>query len=132
MQVGRFLIDRPLYKVSPDDTLEHAAELMRRYGHGSATIVAADQRPGIITERDLLRAVADGVDMRTARVAEYGTPNAVSITPSWHVVEAARMMMDRHFRHLVVIDDSGALLGVLSIRDMTLALLEERQGILAG
>lgn len=132
MQVGRFLVDRPVYTVSPDDSLEHAAELMRQYGHGSATVVASGEPPGIITERDLLRAVADGVDMRTARVSQYETPNAVTVTQTWHVVDAARMMIERHFRHLVVVDESGAVLGVLSIRDMTAALLEERQGILAG
>jgi len=132
MQVGRFLVDRPVYTVSPDDTLAHAAALMRRYGHGSATVVAAGEPPGIITERDLLRAVADGADMQVARIAEYRTPNAVTVTPSRHVVDAARMMIERHFRHLVVVDKSGAVLGVLSIRDITAALLEERQGILAG
>ncbi len=56
----------------------------------------------------------------------------MTVTPAWHVVDAARMMIERHFRHLVVVDDSGAVLGVLSIRDITTALLEERQGILAG
>ena len=132
MQIGRFLVDRPLYTVNPDDTLAHAAAVMRRCGHGSATVVAAGEPPGIITERDLLRAVADGADMQVARVAEYRTPNAVTVTPSRHVVDAARMMIERHFRHLVVVDNSGAVLGVLSIRDITAALLEERQGILAG
>jgi CBS domain-containing protein len=60
------------------------------------------------------------------------TPNAVTVTPEWHLVDAARTMVDRRFRHLVVVDDSGTLLGVLSIRDIAAALLEERQGILAG
>jgi len=132
MQVGTFLIDRPLYTVTPEETLAQAAALMRKHGHGSASVVTAGEPPGIITERDLLRAVADGADMQTARVARYMTPKAVTVTPAWHVVDAARMMIERHFRHLVVVDESGAVLGVLSIRDMTKALLEERHGILAG
>ena len=132
MQVGTFLIDRPLYTVTPEETLAQAAALMRKHGHGSASVVTAGEPPGIITERDLLRAVADGADMQAARVARYMTPKAVTVTPAWHVVDAARMMIERHFRHLVVVDDSGAVLGVLSIRDMTKALLEERHGILAG
>ncbi len=132
MQVGRFLVDRPLYTVTPEETLAHAAALMREHGHGSASVVTPGQPPGIITERDLLRAVADGADMQKSQVAQYMTPRAVTVTPAWHVVDAARMMIERHFRHLVVVDDSGAVLGVLSIRDITTALLEERQGILAG
>jgi len=132
MQVGRFLVDRVLYTVTPEDTLAHAAALMKKHGHGSASVVTPGQPPGIITERDLLRAVADGVDMKETAVGRYMTPRAVTVTPAWHVVDAARMMIERHFRHLVVVDDSGAVLGVLSIRDMTTALLEERGGILAG
>ena len=132
MQVGRFLVDRVLYTVTPEDTLAHAAALMKKHGHGSASVVTPGEPPGIITERDLLRAVADGVDMMTATVEQYMTPNAVTITPDWHVVDATRTMVERHFRHLVVVDGSGTLLGVLSMRDIAAALLVERQGILAG
>ncbi|MCA1676993.1 MAG: CBS domain-containing protein [Actinobacteria bacterium] len=132
MQVGRFLVDRPLFTVSPDDTLAHCAAMMREHGRGSATVVAPGEPPGIITERDLLRAVADGADMGATRVAEYRTANAVTVTPTWHVVDAARIMIERRFRHLVVVDPAGTVLGVLSIRDIARALLEERQGILAG
>ncbi|MEJ7802595.1 MAG: CBS domain-containing protein [Candidatus Limnocylindria bacterium] len=132
MRVGRFLVDRPVFTVRPNETLDQAAQRMRHFGHGSATVIIADQPPGIITERDLLRAVADGVDMMTATVEQYMTPNAVTITPDWHVVDATRTMVERHFRHLVVVDGSGTLLGVLSMRDIAAALLVERQGILAG
>lgn len=132
MQVGKFLKDRPLYTVTPEDTLAHAAALMKKHGHGSASVLAPGEPPGIITERDLLRAVADGVGMKETPVERYMTPRAVTVTPSWHVVDAAKMMIERHFRHLVVVDDAGNVLGVLSIRDMTTALLEERGGILAG
>ncbi len=132
MQIGRFLVDRPVFTVRPDDTLDQAALRMRHFGHGSATVITPGQPPGIITERDLLRAVADGADMATATVEQYMTPNAVTITPEWHVVDATRTMVERHFRHLVVVDDSGTLLGVISMRDIAAALRVERQGILAG
>jgi len=128
MQVRRFLVDRPVFSVSPEDTLAQAALRMREFGHGSATVISPGQPPGIITERDLLRAIADEVDISTATVGQCMTPNAVTVTPEWHVVDAARTMVDRRFRHLVVVDDSGTLLGVLSIRDIAAALLEERQG----
>jgi len=59
------------------------------------------------------------------------TPDAVTITSEWHVVDAARTMMERGFRHLVVVDE-GRLVGVLSIRDMVKALLQDRQRMAAG
>ena len=75
--------------------------------------------------------MADGVDPGSTLVAAYMTPDAVTITSEWHVVDAARTMMERGFRHLVVVDE-GRLVGVLSIRDMVKALLQDRQRMAAG
>ena len=75
--------------------------------------------------------MADGVDPGSTLVAAYMTPDAVTITSEWHVVDAGRTMMERGFRHLVVVDE-GRLVGVLSIRDMVKALLQDRQRMAAG
>ncbi len=60
------------------------------------------------------------------------TPNAVAVNASWEVVDAARRMIQGGFRHLIVTDDRGGVTGIVSIRDMVAALVEERQRVLAG
>ena len=133
MLIGPFVTDHDIVIVAPDATLRDAADRMRARGVGSA-LVTAELRGGafgIITERDLLRATADCVDPQDMRVAAYRTSDAVTITPEWHVVDAAKAMMQRGFRHLIVVD-GGKLVGVVSMRDMVRALLQDRQRMAAG
>jgi CBS domain-containing protein len=95
-------------------------------------VLGPDGKPGIITERDLLRAMAEGSDPGATPVSSYMTPNAVAVNASWEVVDAARRMIQGGFRHLIVTDDRGGVTGIVSIRDMVAALVEERQRVLAG
>ncbi|MCA1605877.1 MAG: CBS domain-containing protein [Acidobacteria bacterium] len=132
MKIGRFVTQQQLLTVSPDQTLSDAGRQMIRHGVGSAVVIAKDDPPGIITERDLLRAIADGVDFDLAKVSEYMVSKAVTVTDRWHVVDAAETMIDRGFRHLVVVDEDGKVTGIISIRDMVRALLDDRRQTLAG
>ncbi len=118
--------------MEPEHLLSEAARRMRDRGVGSAVVISEGENPGIITERDLLRAIADGADPTGTKVGAYMTPNAVSVTLSWHVVDAARTMIERGFRHLIVLDEAGQIVGMLSIRDMVRALLKDRQASFAG
>jgi CBS domain-containing protein len=105
---------------------------MRSDNVGSAVVETEDGHPGIITERDLLKAMADAVDPEVATVEEYMTANAITASPSWSAVEAASRMIEGGFRHLVVLDDDGRVSGILSIRDLVSSLLEEFQRRSAG
>ena len=131
MRIGP-LVTKPPVMVSPRATLAAAARAIFERRIGSA-VVASEGRPyGIFTERDLLRAVAAGADPLITMVADYMTPNAVTVTEAWEVIDAARLMIEHRFRHLVVLDDTGQLTGILSLRNMVRALVEERQRIAAG
>lgn len=134
MIIGPFVAQRDIVEVRHDDTLSEAAARMRARRVGSAIVTAPLPRSeiGIITERDILRALAEGADPGAARVAAYMTGNAVTITAEWHVVEAASTMVEKGFRHLIVVDDEGRAVGVLSIRDVVRALLHDRQRMAAG
>ncbi len=132
MKIGQFVTQQQLLTVSPDQTLSDAGRQMIRHGVGSAVVIIRDDPPGIITERDLLRAIADGVDFDVAKVSEYMASKAVTVTDRWHVVDAAGTMIDRGFRHLVVVDEDGKVTGIISIRDMVRALLDDRRQTLAG
>jgi len=119
----RDLVVRDLVTVGPAHTLTQAAKLMSAKRVGSA-IVLTDENPGILSERDVLRAVADGADPAVATVGDYMTWNAIVATSDWEVMQAARTMLANGFRHLVVIDGSSTQeVGILSIRDLMAGLL---------
>ena len=126
------LAQREILMVDADATLAMAARQMWAGRVGSAVVLPPEGNPGIITERDLLHAIADGSDPRTTPVSSYMTSDAVAVTASWEVVDAARTMVERGFRHLIVKDHDGEVTGIVSIRDMVAALVEERQRVLAG
>jgi CBS domain-containing protein len=70
---------------------------------------------GIVTERDLLRAVASRARAAEARVRQWMTPDPVTIEPETTVEDAAKVMFDHNFRHLPVVKD-GRPLGIVSLR----------------
>ncbi|HKN90418.1 MAG TPA: CBS domain-containing protein [Acidimicrobiia bacterium] len=119
----RDLVVRDLVTVGPAHTLAQAAKLMNAKRVGSA-IVLTEESPGILSERDVLRAVADGADPTVATVGDYMTWNAIVATSEWDTMEAARTMLEHGFRHLVVIDGASAHeVGILSIRDLMAGIL---------
>jgi CBS domain-containing protein len=111
--------------IGPQHTIRAAAQAMADRKVGSAVVMTEDGRPAILTERDILRAVASGVDLDRTHVEEHMTSEPVTASPSWDVVKAADAMIRGSFRHLIVIDGSGSVEGVLSIRDLVAALLSE-------
>ena len=117
----RELVVRDLVTVGPSHTLALAAKLMNGKRVGSA-IVLTEEAPGILSERDVLRAVAEGVDPEQATVADYMTWNAIVATSELDTMEAARTMLENGFRHLLVIDGAQEI-GILSIRDLMAGIL---------
>jgi len=118
------VVNRALLQVGLRDSLAEAARKMTARKVGSA-IVMTDEGPGIITERDILRAVAIGSDLETAPVEEYMTHNAITAFEDWDLREAAQRMAAGGFRHLIVLGGGGHVEGILSMRDLMMALLRE-------
>lgn len=103
---------------TPQDSLRSAAERMWRQQTGSLLITDQGQLMGIITERDLLRAVALGADPDKTTVDDAMTAEVFTVAPDMPLQEAAREMAARWIRHLPVVE-AGNLLGVVSMRDVT-------------
>jgi CBS domain-containing protein len=103
---------------SQQDSLRSAAERMWRQQTGSLLITEGGQLAGIITERDVLRAIALGADPDKTSVDEAMTAEVYTVTPDMQLRDAAREMATRWIRHLPVVED-GQLLGVVSMRDVT-------------
>jgi CBS domain-containing protein len=107
--------------VGPGHTLRHAAQKMAERGVGSAVVVDPDGfGPGIIAERDVVRAVAAGRDLDSELVRDHMGRDTAVATPSWPLEQAAQMMLRGRCRHLVVVDGSEVV-GVVSIRDIVAA-----------
>ena len=103
---------------SPQDSIRSAAERMWRQQTGSLVITEDGQLAGIITERDLLRAVALGGDPDKTTVDDAMTTEVFTVPPDMPLQDAAREMAARWIRHLPVVE-AGKLLGVVSMRDVT-------------
>jgi CBS domain-containing protein len=111
-------LTRPgLPAVAPDDHLADAARRMRHERVGAVAVMVSGRLIGIITERDLMRAVADGVDPERALASERMTPNPSTIDRDELATTAAERMIGLGVRHLPVIDD-GRVVGVISARDL--------------
>ncbi|MEV0132273.1 CBS domain-containing protein [Dactylosporangium sp. NPDC050688] len=105
-------------QLGPDHTLRQAAQLMSRHRVGSAIVVDPDgEGVGIITERDILKALGADLDPDVERTAAHITWEVVYASPTWTIEEAASAMVRGGFRHLVVLD-GDEVLGVISVRDV--------------
>src|SRR5258706_14549309 len=101
--------------VDPTASIGEAAEKMIEAGVGAVVVVEDMVRiVGIVTERDLMRAVAARARAAEARVRHWMTPDPVTIEPDTSIAEAAEIMLTRNFRHLPVVKD-GRALGIVSL-----------------
>jgi len=120
-------MSREVLSVAPEDTIGEAAQRMADANVGSSVVLEHGRLIGILTERDLLRAMAQRVHPSEARVREWMTPEPVAASESTTVDEAARLMLEKGFRHLPVVDGDRTL-GVVSLRDVMRHGLETEAG----
>ncbi len=111
------IMTREVLVAAPEDTIGQAAEEMVQRGVGSVVVLDYGRLIGILTERDLLRAVAGRTHSSEARVREWMTAEPVTVSESTSAADAARLMLDKGFRHLPVVEDDQAV-GIVSIRDV--------------
>ena len=112
--------------VGPTHTLRQVAKAMAERKVGAAVVHDPDSDgPGILTERDVLEAIAKGEDPDTEPAAGHLTRDAVMAQPDWTLLKAAQTMLSGGFRHLVVCE-ADAVVGVLSVRDVLRAWTQEQ------
>ena len=101
--------------VAPEDTLGEVARKMVDKNMGAVIVKDYGRLVGILTERDMLKAMAARVHTSEARVRQWMTPDPITIGPETPVDEAAQIMLDNEFRHLPVMEGS-AVVGYVSLR----------------
>ena len=109
--------------VGPEASVDEVAVAMVESGVGAVAVVDGNQLVGIFTERDVMRAVAEGADLEEDGVGAWMTPAPDTFAPSLDVDEPAAWLLETGYRHLPVMDN-GELLGIVSIRDLLWAMLE--------
>jgi len=115
----RGLLKRPLVTVEKDVSIREAARKMEKEDVGFLVVV--DERGqicGVISERDIARLLAEGVDPDKTKVGDVARKDIVKIHYRDPVSKAAYLMRKHRIRHLVVVDDEGKPIGVVSVRDI--------------
>lgn len=102
---------------APSDTLQQAASRMWTQQTGSLVVMDGDTLVGILTERDVMKAVAHGLSLATTPVSSIMTRSVVTVEPETSLHEAARHMASRWIRHLPVVRE-GRVVGMVSQRDL--------------
>ena len=123
MPLARNHMSRNLLTVEPGDSLTAVAERMVERDVGAALVTEADRLVGILTERDVLRAVAAGIRDETL-VSDCMTRDPETMEPEETTGQAAVLMIHGGFRHMPIVEGE-TIVGMLSIRDLVRVVLED-------
>lgn len=118
-----------IVSVAPSDPILAVARTLTQHRIGAALVRdAAGAIVGIISERDIVRGMAEQGQGTTQLAAErLMTRELVTVSPGSSVAEAMGLMTRRRIRHLPVMDETGSLLGLVSIGDLVKARIEEAE-----
>jgi CBS domain-containing protein len=113
----RDIMTEDVLAVAPEDTLGEVATRMTERGVGSVVVSDFGRIIGVLTERDIMRAVAARTHSSEARVRDWMTADPITAAASMSVEDAAQTMFEHGFRHLPIVEGDRAV-GIVSIRDV--------------
>ncbi len=116
-----------LHSVDPRTSLADVAKLMRLQNADSVAVMSQGRLVGIVTERDLVRAIADGVNPLRAGADVVMSADPATVSADEDVDVVAVKMMALGIRHLPVLDEKGSPMGLVSAGDL-IAVLERGRG----
>jgi len=111
------LIEEEVVRVSPEATLEAAADLLEEGQFGALVVGDGEQVQAIITERDLVHAIATRKDVALTKVSEVAHTKLIFCDITATVAEVAAEMMEHYVRH-VLVEEDGRFVGIVSARDL--------------
>jgi CBS domain-containing protein len=122
MKASELITNKKPIVVKVGSPVSEAVRLMAENNVGLVVVVNSpeDMRVlGVISERDVIKAMAKGVDISRAVVEQVGTMGNIATVKYYDdVTKIAQLMNERRIRHVVVVDDEGRVMGVVSIRDL--------------
>jgi len=117
---------RPAVYVHPNDNLRQLATTLLEESVGAALVRGGHGAIGIVSERDIVRAIAEGAKPDVTSVTEIMSEELITVMAADELLDAAHRMLDNEVRHLPVAED-GVTYGMVSARDALRALVEERE-----
>lgn len=112
------IMTKDVISLSVEDTVEHAAILMKEHNIGSIPVRSSQKIVGIVTDRDIImRSAAEGSDIKTQKVRDIMTSNPVLGDQNINVDDAARIMSERQIRRLPIVSNNE-LVGMVSLGDL--------------
>lgn len=115
----------PVVVVDRDSSVSYAMTLMRRRGIHSVVVTGKDRSYGIVTTTDVRdKIVGEGRNPAETTIGSIMSGPLVLARPEWTLVECSRVMQEHHIHHLPVQDESGALVGLISVTDIFMAVEE--------
>ena len=107
---------KPILSLSTETVVDVAQLLQRKRGDASLVVSPDGSLAGILTDTDFTRrVVAKSINPEATPVSEIMTPDPTCVALSDPALEALTIMVENHFRHLPVVDDDGAVVGLLDI-----------------
>jgi len=107
-----------VYSITGEETVFESAKLMTK-NKISSLVIVSDYKPiGIITERDIVKAITEEKDLKNIKVTEVMTSEPVTLKNTDPIKSAKKTMLEKGFRHMPVVDGYGNLVGILSLRDI--------------
>jgi CBS domain-containing protein len=114
-------------RVTPDVTLMEAARTMRNLDIGPLPVCEGDHLLGMVTDRDItVRATAEGRDPQQTPVGDVMTTEVVCCHEADDIRAAAKLMQETQLRRLLVVNDDGRLVGIVSLGDLVLQTGDEK------
>jgi CBS domain-containing protein len=113
----------PLISIEPSATLRDAARLLEAEAIGAAAVMDGTKLIGVLSERDIARALAHEADPDADLVDAWMTSSPVTARPDDPILEVALQMLDDGIRHLPLVDRYGKATGMISLRDIERPLL---------
>jgi len=111
------VVEDAVVRMVPASSVLEVAEMLSSANVGAVVLGDATTTTGIVSERDVVRAVAERRDLATTRAVEVGQVSLLWCDASSTVAEVADLMMEHYVRH-VLVEEDGALVGVVSARDL--------------
>lgn len=111
--------------IAPTGTLQAAAEAMTSEELGLLVVTTGkdDGSVSVLSERDIVAAIAEGLDLGSERVVDHCRSEVVAVEETVSIADAARTMAEARIRHLAVSRD-GYIIGIVSIRDVIVVLVD--------
>ena len=111
------LVGETSQRISPDASLFEVASTLSDVGLGALVVGDGDRPAGVISERDLVEAMAKRLPFDTTKAIDVATTELVWCDATATVAEVAEEMFEHYIRH-VLVEEDGRLLGVVSARDL--------------